>query len=164
MKFHVLGSLEVVAAEGPIELPGAKERAVLAYLLAHLGRSVSADEIVDAVWGGRAPASATRSLHARVSRLRRLLEPERTAASQSVIQRDGVGYRLAVSTDDVDAEQFVRLVAEARDRAPGESLATAEQALDLWRGEPYGPFQQLEFAQAENRRLSPFPPRKRKSP
>ena len=153
MQFRVLGSLEVVAAEGTIELPGAKERAVLAYLLAHLGRSVSTDEIVDAVWGERAPASATRSLHARVSRLRRLLEPGRAAASQSVIQRDGVGYRLAVSTDDVDAERFARLVMEARDLAPRESLAKAEEALELWRGEPYGPFQQLEFAQAENRRL-----------
>ncbi len=154
MKFRVLGSLEVVAAEGPIELPGAKERTVLAYLLAHLGRSVSTDEIVDAVWGERAPASATRSLHARVSRLRRLLEPGRTAASSSLIQRDGVGYRLVISADDVDAERFARLVAEARDVPTRESLAKAEQALELWRGEPYGAFQQLEFAQAENRRLT----------
>ena len=153
MKFRVLGSLEVVAAEGPIELPGAKERAVLAYLLAHLGRSVSADEIVDAVWGERPPASAARSLHARVSRLRRLLEPARTAASSSVIERDGVGYRLVVSAEDVDAEQFARLVTEAREVEPQESLAMADQALELLRGEPYGAFQQLEFAQAENRRL-----------
>ena len=57
MEFRVLGSLEVVGAEGPLELHGAKERAVLAYLLAHLGRSVSHDEIVDAVWGDRLPSS-----------------------------------------------------------------------------------------------------------
>lgn len=153
MEFRVLGSLEVVAAEGPIELHGAKERAVLAYLLAHLGRSVSADEIVDAVWGERPPASASRSLHARISRLRRLLEPERTAASTSVITRDAAGYRLTTAEDDVDAERFARLVAEARDIEPPESLAKAEEALGLLRGEPYGEFQYLDFAQSEIRRL-----------
>jgi DNA-binding winged helix-turn-helix (wHTH) protein len=36
--------------EGPLELRGSMERAVLACLLADIGRSVSPDEIVDAVW------------------------------------------------------------------------------------------------------------------
>ena len=132
---------------------GAKERAVLAYLLAHLGRSVSHDEIVDAVWGDRLPSSAVRSLHARISRLRRLLEPGRTAASASVIARDGAGYRLAIGSDDVDGERFARLVAEARSDEPRESLAKAENALALLRGEPYGEFLYLDFAQVEVRRL-----------
>jgi DNA-binding SARP family transcriptional activator len=153
VEFRVLGSLEVVGAEGPLEVQGAKERAVVAYLLAHLGRSVSQDEIVDAVWGERPPASAVRSLHARVSKLRRVLEPGRTAASASVIVRDGAGYRLAIREDDLDAERFARLVAEARDREPRESLAKAEEALGLLRGEPYGEFAYLDFAQSEIRRL-----------
>ncbi len=153
MEFRVLGSLEVVGAEGPLELPGAKERAVLAYLLARLGRSVSAGEIIDAVWGARPPASAERSLHARISRLRRLLEPGRKAVSASAIERDNVGYRLVIDDDDVDAERFARLVVEARGLEASQSLTLADKALALWRGEPYGEFIDLEFAQSEARRL-----------
>jgi DNA-binding SARP family transcriptional activator len=68
MEYRVLGSLEVVGVEGPLELRGAKERAVLACLLANIGRTVSPDEIVDAVWGEHPPASAVRSLHAHISK------------------------------------------------------------------------------------------------
>jgi DNA-binding SARP family transcriptional activator len=127
VEFRVLGPLEVVRAEGALELPGAKERAVLAYLVAHLERSASPSELVDAVWGERPPASAERSLHVRISHLRRLLEPAR-------IERDAGGYRLAVENDDVDAERFARLVAEARGLEPSQSLARAESALALWGG------------------------------
>jgi predicted ATPase/DNA-binding SARP family transcriptional activator len=153
VEFRVLGSLEVVGAGGPVELQGAKERAVLAYLLAHLGRSASVDEIIHAVWGERPPASAARSLQARVSKLRRLLEPGRTAASGSVVVRDTSGYRLVIDGGDVDAERFARLVADARGVEPEESLAKAEAALRLLRGEPYGEFAYHDFAQPEIRRL-----------
>jgi predicted ATPase/DNA-binding SARP family transcriptional activator len=153
VEFRVLGSLEVIGPDGPLELPGAKERAVLAYLLANLGRTVSPDEIVDAVWGDRAPTAATRSLHVRISRLRRALEPQRAATSASVIARDGAGYRLLIDDTDIDAGQFARLVAAARAADPRESLARTDQALALVRGEPYGEFLYLDFAQAEIRRL-----------
>ena len=153
MEFHVLGSLEVLGPEGPLELKGVKERAVLAYLVAHLGRSVSADEIVEAIWGEQATASVARSLHVRVSRLRRLLDPARTAASASVIARDRLGYRLTVGEDAVDAERFARLVAKARSLEARDALAKVEQALAFVRGEPYGDFQDFDFAQSESRRL-----------
>jgi predicted ATPase/DNA-binding SARP family transcriptional activator len=153
VEFRVLGSLEVMGPDGPLELPGAKERAVLAYLLANLGRTVSPDEIVDAVWGEQAPAAAARSLHVRISHLRRALEPERATNSASVIARDGAGYRLLIDEEDLDAGRFARLVAAARDASPRESLARADQALALVRGEPYGEFLYLDFAQAEIRRL-----------
>jgi predicted ATPase/DNA-binding SARP family transcriptional activator len=146
VEFRVLGSLEVVEGNGPVEIQGAKERAVLAYLLVRLGRSVPSDEIIDAVWGERAPANAARSLQARISRLRRSLEAP-------MIARDGAGYRLAIDDGDVDSVLFERLVTEARDLEPSESLAKAEQALELLRGPPYGEFQYLDFAQAEIRRL-----------
>ena len=146
MDFRVLGSLEVVGADGPVELQGAKERAVLAYLLAHVGRVVSTDEIIEAAWGRRPPASVARSLQARVSQLRRVLGPE-------LIVRDGAGYRLAIGAYDVDAERFSRLVADARGLEPKEALAKTEAALALWRGEPYGEFAYHDFAQPEIRRL-----------
>jgi predicted ATPase/DNA-binding SARP family transcriptional activator len=153
VEFRVLGSLEVVGADGPLEIKGAKERAVLAYLLVRHGRSASVDEIVDAVWGESPSASAGRSLQARISRLRRELDPGRAAASASVIARDGGGYRLVTGPDDVDAERFARLVTEARGLAPQQALAQADRALGLLRGEPYAEFAYLDFAQSEIRRL-----------
>jgi predicted ATPase/DNA-binding SARP family transcriptional activator len=151
--FRVLGSLEVEGASGPLELQGAKERAVLAYLLANLGRSSSPDEIVEAVWGDEATASAARSLHVRISHLRKLLEPDRPPGAPSLIVRDGAGYRLQVSDQAVDAGRLAHLVTEARAAAPAGSLARTEQALALVRGEPYAEFLYLDFAQAEVRRL-----------
>ena len=153
MEYRVLGSLEVTVAGGPLELRGAKERAVLACLLANLGHSVSADQIVDAVWGGSPLASAARSLHARISMLRRLLEPNRAPGSASVIAKDAAGYRLSVEPDAVDAERLERLVGIARSAEPPLRLATADEALALLRGEPYGEFAYLDFAQAQIRRL-----------
>jgi predicted ATPase/DNA-binding SARP family transcriptional activator len=154
MEYRVLGSLEVLVPEGSLELRGAKERAVLALLLANIGRSVSADEIVDGVWGDRPPASAFRSLHVRISKLRRLLEPQRAPRSASVIAKDGAGYRLAAEPDAVDAEQLDRLVSSAREADPLLCLAKADQALGLLRGEPYGEFGYLDFAQPQIRRLN----------
>ena len=53
VELRVLGPLEVVGPDGPIAIDGRLERALLAYLVAHLGRSVPADELVDALWGIR---------------------------------------------------------------------------------------------------------------
>jgi predicted ATPase/DNA-binding SARP family transcriptional activator len=153
MEYRVLGSLEVVVTDGPLELRGAKERAVLACLLANLGHSVSAEKIVDAVWGELPLASAARSLHARISKLRRLLEPQRAPGAASVIAKDGAGYRLAVEPDAVDAERLERLVSAAREAEPALRLASADEALALLRGEPYGEFAYLDFAQVQIRRL-----------
>jgi len=54
--FNILGPFEVRDSEGaPIQLPGGRERSLLALLLIHRGEVVSGDRIVDALWGERAP-------------------------------------------------------------------------------------------------------------
>ena len=58
MEFRLLGPLEVIADDGePVQLGGARPRAVLAMLLLHPNRVVSVDRLVDAVWGETPPAS-----------------------------------------------------------------------------------------------------------
>src|SRR3954449_7996391 len=148
MEFRVLGSLEVSSADGPREVHGRKELCVLAYLLAHAGRAVSAEEIVTAVWGEDAPPSAGKSLQVRISHLRHDLQGE-----DAEIVRDGGGYRLAVDREQIDAHRFERLVAEAAQRAPAEALALYDRALGLARGRPYADVAALAFAQSEVRRL-----------
>lgn len=74
MRFGVLGPLAVWTSAGEqVTVPGLKVRALLADLLAHAGEPVSADRLVDDLWGERAPADAAGALQAKVSQLRRVL-------------------------------------------------------------------------------------------
>jgi predicted ATPase len=67
--------------------------------------------------------------------------------------REGPGYRLAVDPEQVDAGRFARLVREAGSSEAPAALAAYEEALELWRGPPFGEFAFAEFAQLEIRRL-----------
>ena len=69
MQFKVLGPVEVIGESGPIAL-GVPSRAVLAVLLANLGRWVSTVRLVDEVWGAP-PVSAVNTLQSFLSMLRR---------------------------------------------------------------------------------------------
>src|SRR3954453_6402062 len=103
MNFRVLGPLEAEGAGGAVHVSGRKERAVLAYLLVHTGRAVSADELVTAVWGDDAPPSATKSLQVRLSGLRNDLGGD-------LVRREGSGYRLSAGPEALDARGFEALV------------------------------------------------------
>ena len=156
MDFSVLGPLRVANGAGPIEVPGAKERALLAHLVARRGSMVPASEIIDALWGDEPPRSAAKSVQTFVARLRNALDPERVSGT-GVIRTEGPGYRLDVDASAVDAERFTGLITvgrtalrDGRDRVAGEALG---EALALWRGPAYAGFESAPWAQAEARRL-----------
>ena len=156
MQFLVLGPLEVVADGGPVALPAAKHRALLAALLAHANQAVPADGLIDALWEGRPPASAAKTLQTYVSQLRRELEPA-AAGDWRTLQTVGGGYRLQVDPDRLDAARFERLAEEGR-RALGRAEAASaaawlREALGLWRGPAYGELAAAPFARAEATRL-----------
>ncbi|MET9343864.1 BTAD domain-containing putative transcriptional regulator [Nonomuraea sp. NPDC003804] len=115
MRVAILGPLEVEGPEGPIEVGGARVRALLALLALEEGRLVTADRLIDALWPGEPPANAANALQTLVKRLRAALRP-----CEAVESRPG-GYRL---TARVDVRRFHDLV------AAGE----LEAALKLWRG------------------------------
>ena len=78
MRFRVLGPLEVTGPDGsPLDVGGAKPRALLTLLLADAGRVVGIDRIVATLWGDEPPPTVTGTLQAYVSHLRRVLEPDR---------------------------------------------------------------------------------------
>jgi DNA-binding SARP family transcriptional activator len=53
MEFLLLGPLLVVtAARAEIRVPAGKQRVLLAVLLLHPNRAVSADVLLEALWGG----------------------------------------------------------------------------------------------------------------
>jgi len=61
MEFRVLGPLEVIGSDGPLDLGGVKQRSVLAVLLLHANQVVSRDGLVDSLWGARPPLTSTRA-------------------------------------------------------------------------------------------------------
>ena len=151
MEFRILGPLEVLDDGRPLDLGGARQRALLAILLLHRGEIVSADRLIEELYGTTAPATAAKSLQAHVSRLRKVL------GGDGRVQTRSRGYVLVLDGDDVDADRFVELVTSGRsalgrdepDRA-AESLGTA---LGLWRGTPLVDLAYESFAQAEIGRL-----------
>ena len=157
MEFRILGPLEVHGDSGLVALGPVKPRAVLAVLLLHPNRPVSAQRIAEALWGEAQPVDATRTVQVYVSRLRKALgDPE-------VIVTTPAGYRLRVRDDELDAERFERRV-EAGRRAlgagrPEQAALLLREALGLWRGPPlaeleFEAFAQPEIARLEEQRLS----------
>lgn len=128
----MLGPLAVGSPGGSVILPMGRERAVLAQLLVSVGRRAGVDALVDGLWPQTPPASAERTLHAHVARLRRRLDPERSAGRPGLIVTVGRGYLLDIDSEHVDAGRF-----EAHgDRAVrgADESTDLQGALQLWRG------------------------------
>ncbi|MGW0806021.1 BTAD domain-containing putative transcriptional regulator [Nonomuraea sp. NPDC002799] len=149
MRFGVLGPLTVWDDEGePVKIHEIKVRALLADLLIHEGRLVSADRLIDDLWGAQPPGNPANALQAKVSLLRRALGRDRVAYQAP-------GYRLRLGQgDEVDADRFRFLVAEARSAGAGTRAALLTEALGLWRGPAYADFADTEFARTAAHRLA----------
>ncbi|MCA2223050.1 BTAD domain-containing putative transcriptional regulator [Nonomuraea aurantiaca] len=152
MRFGVLGPLSVWTPDGqPVQVPEAKVRALLADLLAHRGRPVSTDRLIEDLWGDRPPGDAPAALRVKVSQLRRAL------GDRSLVVFRPPGYLLAVDAEEVDAGLFESLLARAGqsdDARVRQALLT--EALGLWRGAPYaefGDFARAAVARLEEQRL-----------
>jgi DNA-binding SARP family transcriptional activator len=146
MEFRILGPLEAHGGQLPVALAGAKQRLLLALLLAQPGRRVSRDVLTEALWPERAPGDPVHALDLQVARLRR------TIGAQRVVTQDG-GYRLDLADALLDAERFIALVEDARTRQAGEARAQLREALALWRGPPFGELGQEEALRARAREL-----------
>ncbi|MEV6926741.1 BTAD domain-containing putative transcriptional regulator [Dactylosporangium sp. NPDC051485] len=160
LEFRILGPLEASMPGGtPIDLGARKQRAVLAMLLLEPGRVVSVDGIAEGLWGGDAPASATGTLQAYVSQLRRVLEPDRAPRTPpAVLLTRDPGYLLAVDGEQVDAVRFTVGAEAGRSALARGDLAAAERdlraALQEWRGEPLADLADEAFAAAAAGRLN----------
>lgn len=145
VQFGVLGPLAVTTDAGePVTVPGVKVRQLLADLLANRNQVVSADRLIDDLWGDDAPADPGAALQVRVSQLRKALNDAEPGA-RDLIESRPPGYLLR--TDAVDAHRF----AELADSTDADRLAAA---LALWRGDAYADVADQEFARAERARLA----------
>jgi len=121
MKFGILGPVEVTVGGRPLEVGGARARAVLATLIVHANHVVATDQLIDELWPGRPADKAAASLQVRLSGLRKLLRAAAGAEDrddrEDRLTTQPPGYRLRVTPLELDARRFEDLVAEGRPRA-----------------------------------------------
>src|SRR5579862_8269675 len=150
MQVRLFGELEAVAGGVPVPVRGAKQRALLALLALRPGQAVSADKLIDVLWGDGQAANPANALQAQIGQLRRTLGPA------SVITT-GSGYALDAGPGDVDVVRFEHLVAQGRRLAAAGEMALASatlgEALSLRRDEPLAEFTYAGFFDAERARL-----------
>ncbi|MEU7776169.1 BTAD domain-containing putative transcriptional regulator [Micromonospora taraxaci] len=145
VQFGVLGPLAVTTDTGePVVVPGTKVRALLADLLTNRNQVVSADRLIDDLWGEDSPANPAGALQVRVSQLRKALNDAEPGA-RDLVESRAPGYLLRA--DAVDADRF----AELAHRTDVDRLS---EALALWRGEAYADVADAEFVRAEATRLA----------
>jgi DNA-binding SARP family transcriptional activator len=158
VQFDVLGPFEVRAGQRLLELGSPKQRAVLAMLTLEANTVVSVDRLVDQLWGDEPPGRPAGSLHAYVSNLRRVLEPDRAARApaQMLISRDP-GYLLVVQPDQLDALLFEDQVAAGsallHEGRAADAVRVLDGALSLWRGPVLADFAYETFVAPTAHRL-----------
>jgi DNA-binding SARP family transcriptional activator/tetratricopeptide (TPR) repeat protein len=156
LRVSVLGPVRAWAGAREILLGPARRRTLFAVLAAHANRVVSRDELIHAVWGAAAPATATGNIYTYVSGLRRSLEPTRPLSSGAA------GYSLRLADGALDAERARELRAAAADLAArGDvraAIARLDEALALWHGDAYagltGQFVEMDRQRLADLRLS----------
>jgi YVTN family beta-propeller protein len=160
--FRILGGLEVDDRGRSLPLGGHQQRALLALLLLRANEVVPVDEIIDDLWGAEPPPSATKSVHALISKLRRRLEnepadPEGEAGENGVLFTRPHGYVLTVASGELDLHRFQSLLDEGQQALSAgradDAAAKLRQGLALWRGPPLAEFAYESFAQVEIARL-----------
>jgi predicted ATPase/DNA-binding SARP family transcriptional activator len=146
----LLGTLDVRSGGGALQIPGGKQRALLAALVLRRGEVVPRDRLIEDLWGGAPPETAENTLQAHVSQLRKILGREVLVTRQP-------GYALEIEDEAIDAVRFERLLGEGRALlaagVPDRAGATLREALSLWRGPAFADFRYAAFAEAEIVRL-----------
>lgn len=153
MDVRLLGPVELEVGGIGFGVGGPRAQAVLALLVVRAGEVVTADWLIDQLWGEHPPRAARVALQSYVSRLRGLAVPD----TERLLPRHRSGYFLDTSVTGVDAQQFIRLSEQGRDLAAGgrwrEALESLRSARALWHGVPFTGIDEVPALTAERARL-----------
>ncbi len=145
MQVRLFGELEAEQAGVPVPVRGAKQRALLALLALRPGQPVSADRLIDVLWGDGQAANPANALQAQIGQLRRTLGPAAVLTTEA-------GYALDAGPGDVDVARFEHLAARGRRLFEEGEMAlvstTLREALGLRCGEPLADFTYAGFSPA----------------
>src|SRR5438046_2985237 len=135
MELRALGPIEASHDGRSARLGSAKERRLLALLVAQPNQLIRLEQLIDAMWDGEPPESATPTLRVHVSRFRKALAA--IGGDPGVLATQPGSYSLDIG-DALDTIHSERLVAEGRAARAGgrvdEAARCFHAALALWRG------------------------------
>ncbi|MGP3949297.1 BTAD domain-containing putative transcriptional regulator [Streptomyces sp. 7N604] len=156
LRFAVLGPVRAWCGQQPLPTGSPQQRALLAALLLRGGRTATAPELVDALWGEDPPEAAVAALRTYASRLRKAFGPD----ADALVSESG-GYAIRVADGCLDIALAERWAAEAEkvrshgDRSRARDLIN--DALGLWDGEPLaglsGPYAEAQRTRLDEWRL-----------
>ncbi|MGA5871322.1 AfsR/SARP family transcriptional regulator [Streptomyces cinereoruber] len=155
LRFGVLGPVRAWRGGEAVPTGSPQQRALLAALLLRGGRTATAAELIDALWGEEPPSQALAAVRTYASRLRKALGPE-------VLVSESGGYALRASAAVLDLTAAQELAGEAEKLRAGGDRAAARarlaEALDLWDGEVLasvpGPYAEAQRTRLEEWRLT----------
>lgn len=148
---RVLGPISVAHADGQLDPGGRKPRLLLALLLADVGAVITADQLIDGLWGEGPPSTARKTLQVHVSNLRRGLGPSfplRTVRG---------GYTIDAERVTIDAVLFqgeLQHGAELLQSAPAQASSIITGALRRWNGPAYADVADEDAIRSEGARLT----------
>lgn len=143
----LLGPVSVRKAGSTAAVRSRPQRIVLACLALEANRVVPMRTLVDALWPEDPPPNAAGNLHSYVSKLRRLVGPDRIPGEHG-------GYRLDVDRDAVDAVRVEQLAGAAERLDAPERAALLDEALSLWKGEPLADLDDVDALMPDRTRLA----------
>ncbi len=131
LEYRILGPLQILRDGVEVALSAPKVKAVALVLLLNPNEVISADVLVDALWGDHPPDSARKLVQVYVSQLR-------AGLGADAIQTVGQGYRIRVAPMGLDAARFDRMRRDGRAALNAGNaelgLALSRRALGLWHG------------------------------
>jgi predicted ATPase/DNA-binding SARP family transcriptional activator len=133
VRFELLGPLRVLLDTGvDLDVGGPRQQRVLAVLLASAPDDVSVDRLIDEVWPGEPPSTASHVIRTYVSNLRGLLGERITS--------DGSRYGFVLGDDESDAVELavgLRRGRELLDIDAAAAVDLLDRVIRLWRGRPF---------------------------
>ena len=125
---RILGPLHISRDGRQLGLGGHRQKVVVCLLLLHANEVISAEQIIDVLWGESAPETARKALQVYISRLRRIL-------GAGVLETRAPGYLIRIQDGELDVQRFERLVAQGKHALatgdPGRAAALLRTALVL---------------------------------
>src|SRR5690242_7520399 len=133
LRFSVLGPVRAWHGDEPLSTGSPQQRALLAALLLREGRTATAAELIDALWGEEPPSQALAAVRTYASRLRKVLDP-------GVLVSDAGGYAIrSLGEGALDVTVAQEWATEAEKARGAGDLDHAREvlarALALWDGE-----------------------------
>ncbi|MEV5979075.1 BTAD domain-containing putative transcriptional regulator [Streptomyces sp. NPDC052114] len=153
-RFSVLGPVRAWHGTEQLSTGSPQQRALLAALLLRDGRTATAAELIDALWGEEPPSQALAAVRTYASRLRKVLPP-------GVLVSESGGYSVQVADGALDLAAAEDLWSEA-EKARGvgdlcQARTLVNKSLGLWDGEPLagvpGPYAETQRTRLEEWRL-----------